>query len=96
MWEKIQKQKIPKFSAADAFITIKDHKKNFPFNIECRILNPGKNELGRISKTILVNTVNDIRYKSSLIQWKNSHDVISWFNNIKNKNTLLIFWDSFP
>ena len=66
---------------------LKDHKKNFPFNIECRILNPGKNEFGRISKTILEKTVNEIRFKSSLIQWKNSQDVISWFNNIKNKNT---------
>ena len=66
---------MPKFSAADAFIPIKDHMKNFPFNIECRILNPEKNELGRISKTILEKAVNEIGSKSSLIKWKNSFDL---------------------
>ena len=68
-------KKMLKFSAADAFITIKDHMKSFPFNIECRILNPEKNELGRISKTILEKAVNEIGSKSSLIKWKNSFDL---------------------
>ena len=79
-------KKIPKFTATDAFLTIKDHKKHFPFNIECRVLNPAKNELGRISKTILEKAVRDIRAKTPLTQWKNSHDVIVWFENIKQKN----------
>ena len=83
---KYKNKKIPKFTATDAFLTIKDHKKHFPFNIECRVLNPAKNELGRISKTILEKAVRDIRAKTPLTQWKNSHDVIVWFENIKQKN----------
>ena len=78
---------MPKFSAASAFISIKDHKKHFPVKIECRVFNPGKNELGKISKAILEKTVKEIRAKFPLTQWKNSCDVIVWFNNIKHKNT---------
>ena len=78
-------KKIPKFTNSDAFITIKDHKKQFPNNIECRLLNPGKNHIGKISKAILERIVNEIKFKSKLIQWKNSHEVVDWFNNIKHK-----------
>ena len=35
------------------FITLKDHKPNFLNNPKVRLLNPAKNELGRISKSIL-------------------------------------------
>ena len=35
------------------FITIKDHKPNFPGHIECRLINPSKTEIGKISKAIL-------------------------------------------
>ena len=34
------------------FITLKDHKENFINNPTVRLLNPAKNEVGRISKTI--------------------------------------------
>ena len=37
---KIKNKKIPKYTKSDAFVTIKDHKPNFPFEIECRTLNP--------------------------------------------------------
>ena len=37
------------------FITIKDHKENFLNHPKVRLINPAKNELGRISKTILDN-----------------------------------------
>ena len=73
---KYKNKKNPKFSTSDAFITVKDHKKNFPNNIECRLLNPDKNELGRISKGILERAVTEIRHKSKLVQWKNSFEVI--------------------
>ena len=38
------------------FITIKDHKENFLNHPKVRLVSPVKNELGRISKTILDNT----------------------------------------
>ena len=40
---KYKNKKILKFSTSDAFVTVKDHKKQFPLNIECRLLNLDKN-----------------------------------------------------
>ena len=41
--------------AGNSLITIKDHKKNFLNRPTTRLLNPTKNEIGRISKHILQN-----------------------------------------
>ena len=38
------------------------------FETECRTLNPGKNQLGLLSKVILERIVNDIRKISELTQ----------------------------
>ena len=45
----------------DAFIAIKDHKENFPSNVKCRLINPSKGELGKVSKVILDNINNNTR-----------------------------------
>jgi len=37
----------------DAFITLKDHKSNFANKPTCRLINPTKSEIGKISKEIL-------------------------------------------
>ena len=37
----------------NCFFTLKDHKDNFGNNLQVRLINPAKNELGRISKVIL-------------------------------------------
>ena len=37
----------------NCFFTLKDHKDNFENNPQVRLINPAKNELGRISKFIL-------------------------------------------
>ena len=37
----------------NCFITLEDHKPNFQNNPTVRLLNPAKNEHGRINKTIL-------------------------------------------
>jgi len=68
-----------------AFISLKDHKDNFPNNPSCRLINPAKSEIGRISKQILENINADVRNKTALKQWKNSSSVIKWFVNIPNK-----------
>ena len=78
-------KKIPKFSKLDAFITVKDHKENFPSKIECRVLNPSKNSLGMVSKNILEKIVAQIKNKSKITQWKNTDEVIAWFNSTDNK-----------
>ena len=43
---KYKNKKITNLSKIDAFIMVKEHKSNFPTNIDCRILNPSKNSLG--------------------------------------------------
>ena len=37
----------------EAFITLKDHKTNFANNPTCRLINPTKSEIGKISKQLL-------------------------------------------
>ena len=42
--------KIDINTSSNSFITLKDHKENFANNPTVRLLNPAKNEIGRISK----------------------------------------------
>ena len=69
-----------------AFITLKDHKDNFQNKPTCRLINPAKSEIGRISKQILENINTTVRQKTGLNQWKNSFSVINWFSDIQHKN----------
>ena len=67
-----------------AFITLKDHKDNFANHPTCRLINPAKSELGKVSKQILHNISSKIREMTKLNQWKNTSEVINWFTNIPN------------
>ena len=70
----------------NSFITLKDHKENFDNKPSTRLINPSKNEIGRISKSIVQNINNKLRNKLKLNQWKNTSTVIDWSKSIKNKN----------
>ena len=70
----------------NCFITLKDHKENFQNNPTTRLINPAKNELGRISKVILEKINTELRTSLSINQWKSTSQVIEWFDNIKEKN----------
>ena len=50
---------IEQFIKREAFVTIKDHKPNFPNNPKCRLINPPKPEIGIISK-IRLDKINSI------------------------------------
>ena len=67
------------------FITLKDHKPNFLNNPKVRLLNSAKNELGRISKSILDRIYTSLRNLIKVNQWKDTREVIEWFKNITNK-----------
>ena len=69
--------RIDEYVQSDAFITIKDHKPNFPGRVQCRLLNPAKSNIGQISKSILEETVANIKTRTNYNQWKNSDQVIS-------------------
>ena len=66
-------------------MTLKDHKDNFANNHQVRLINPAKNELGRISKIILYKINLVTREHFSFNQWKNTQNVIYCFNKIPNK-----------
>ena len=70
----------------DAFITLKDHKPNFANNPTCRLINPTKSEIGKISKQILDRINKNVINNLKLNQWKNTSAVLNWFNNIQNKS----------
>jgi hypothetical protein len=69
----------------EVFICLKDHKENFENNPKCRLINPAKNESGKLSKIILDEINSNLRQKLNLNQWRNTKQVIEWFGNIKDK-----------
>ena len=48
----------------EAYITIKDHKKDLPKKIACRLINPSQSDIERISKQILDKSETYIRHQS--------------------------------
>ena len=70
----------------NCFITLKDHKENFQNNPSTRLINPAKNEVGRISKVILDNINKKLQERLGVNQWKSTQDVIKWFSSIQNKD----------
>ena len=77
----------------ECFISLKDHKPNFTNNPKTRLINPAKNEIGRLSKSILDKINNKLRNTTRLNQWKDTSEVINWFNKIeeKSKHTFMVF-----
>jgi hypothetical protein len=75
-------------SKREAFITLKDHKPNHINNPTFRLLNPTKQELGKVSKQKMEQIVTVVKEKSGLQLWKNTESVISWFKNLPNKQQL--------
>ena len=63
-----------------SFVTLKDHKPNFINKPTCRMINPAKSEIGKISKQILERINVKTRNATNLNQWKNPTDVLTWFH----------------
>ena len=79
--------KIEVNGTSNCFITLKDHKDNFENNPTTRLINPAKNEIGRISKVVLDKTNKTLCQKLNVNQWKNTTAVVDWFTVIENKNS---------
>ena len=77
--------KMKCYNNKEAFITLKDHKDGFETTPKCRLINPAKSEVGRVSKMILENINNRIQQATKANLWRSTSKVISWFNNIKQK-----------
>ena len=76
---------------AECFLTLKDHKRSFPSKLECRLINPAKHSVGRVSKVILEQINTEVRDKSGLLQWRSTDQVLDWFNKVKNSRGLRFF-----
>ena len=78
--------KIEFMAKAPAYITLKDHKDNLRSAHPCRLINPCKSEIGKISKSILENINRNLLKLLQVNQWRNSESVIKWFYSIENKS----------
>ena len=76
------------FTSPDVYVTIKDHKENFPARTTCRLINPAKTDIDRVSKQLLLWIAEEVRQKINVNQWRSTNVVIDWFKNFKSKNKL--------
>ena len=81
--------RIDQFAHRAPYVTVKDHKVQFPARIEMRLINPAKSDIGLISKQILDKINGTIRAKTQAEQWVSTKQVINWFSSIENKPALL-------
>ena len=75
------------------FILLKDHKEGFTQDPKCRLINPAKTDLGKISKQILEKITLALRNVTNLNQWRNTTDVISWFEKQHSPNSKFLQFD---
>ena len=72
-----------------ASVTLKDHKENFQASLPCRLINPSKSELGKVSKVILEKINQTLIKHLDVNQWENSSSVIEWFKGIDTKKACI-------
>ena len=70
---------------SNCFFTLKHHKENFQNNPTIRLINPAKNEIGRISKVILDKINSSLIEQLKVNQRTNAQNVIEWFMKLKKK-----------
>ena len=61
--------RVEKYNAKNCFITIKDHKSDFKTNPECRLINPAKTQIDRVSKIIVQDICASLRLALNTNQW---------------------------
>ena len=86
--------RIEQLAPKQSYITLKDHKENFRNNPKCRLINPAKSQIGKISKQILDRIIHKVLVATKLNLWKNTSDVIGWFRSLPDKqNSKFICFD---
>ena len=68
--------RVEKYNTKNCFITIKDHKSDFKTNPECRLINPAKTQIGRVSKIIVQDICASFRLASDINQWRGTKGCI--------------------
>ena len=68
------------------YIYIYIYKDEFPNKIPCRLINPSKSNIGKISKAILDTINKNVVRATEINQWKNTSNVLDWYANCTDKN----------
>ena len=80
-------ERIDHLPKPETFIALKDHKDNFYNKQSCRLINPTKMNWEKLAKekkkTNQPSSTKENQWESN--QWKNTSNIINWFNNIENK-----------
>ena len=77
--------RIEQHSRNEGFISVKDHKFNFENDPKCRLINPAKSQIGKISKIILERINTKVRETTKLQQWRSTKAALEWFNKLEQK-----------
>ena len=86
-------ERMEVMAKSEAFITLKDHKERFTNDLPCRLINPAKPEMGRVSKAILERVTKDVQSATRINLWKNTASVLDWFSALESKDqrTFVVF-----
>ena len=85
--------RMEKMAERKAFISIKDHKANFPNNIQCRLINPARNNLGKVTQQIIRSVVASVKAQTNLNLWMGTGEVLKWYEAIKKRGNHFIQYD---
>ena len=66
--------RIEGMALKESFLTIKDHKDDFPGKLSFRLIDPNKTNIGKISKAILDRVNSKVRESAGLQQWRSTRD----------------------
>ena len=78
--------RMERLQQTESYITVKDHKDDFPANPKFRLINPSKTDVGRVSKLILDKINKELLAKIGVNQWKSTQAVINWFKRVPEKS----------
>ena len=74
------------YTPGNARFTYKDHKQCTNGKIPCRVINPAKTHVGKLSQVILREKITLLRENLKLNHWKSTGEVLEWFNTLKHTN----------
>ena len=80
--------RIEAIAKKPAYLTLKDHKTDFPAKLNFRLINPCKSNIGKISKSILDRINKEVKAETSLNQWKSTGEVLEWFRGLEDKKKM--------
>ena len=82
--------RVEQYNTKNCFITIKDHKSYFKTNPECRLINPAKTQIGRVSKAIVQDICASLRLALNINQSWSTKNCFKWFEE-SDKNDMCSF-----